>query len=445
MVTIDTSRLTEWENPDHLDEAGMDFFSRTESFRTTVDGLNGDWKGIDPHYRGVGNDELVNGLMPAVRTGNKMANAGVAADNALLALADRLRTLDSSRTTFESDVVAFEAAHGDKTVAELEPAASAEYQRLDGKAGTLQDDYESAVGTCVTALNGIQPETISADSPAELSAGDFPITAEEAFAYSAVGSTAAEVSIVKTARRGAHANRPSTAYHATAFGRHVRFLDPVMAVAADPRGAWTAITHPPQSDGRRRGPRAPYSSRISSAINGHLPERGIGAKLLDGLPIIGESRAIGSPRSATTFDGVGVRTTGAGRAFSLGGRALGTAGTVLTVGVTYTQERETETAQVAAENPAMSRQQVDERARENAAVGTAGRVGSSILASAAVGAAAGTVLPGPGNVIGFVAGLATGLAMEVPIADVDGDGQGDSLSKMAGEGLKNAWDWVRGH
>jgi hypothetical protein len=82
VVTIDTSALTQWESPDRLDELALDLVSSTEAYRATVDGLNGDWKRIDPHYRGAGNDELVRGLVPAVTSANRLSNAGVQADAA---------------------------------------------------------------------------------------------------------------------------------------------------------------------------------------------------------------------------------------------------------------------------------------------------------------------------------------------------------------------------
>lgn len=462
MVTIDTSRLTTWESADRLDELGMDLFSYTESFRSTVDGLNGDWKRIDPYYTGVGNDELVNRLSPAVRTGNKMANAGVAADNALLTLAERVRTLTSNRTTFESEVFTFEALHGGEALEGLDSAASSEYHRLNRKAGTLQDDYESAISTCVNALDRIRPETLSSDSPESMGAGDWAMLGANSLMFGALPGVFANSGVAQSSRQGSHSPRPSRSHHATFFGRHVRFLDPVMAVAGNPAGAWSALVNPVASTGRRRT--LPGQSRrdtvISDAIRQqHRPSSTAGMPLsqrarvlggrfgssfLDGLPVVGDVRGARGGSAPTTIHGTTVSTSRTTSLLRSGGRAFGTVGTVFTAGLTYREEHESETAQVAAENPELGRGEVERRATENATVGTAGRVGSTILASAAVGAAAGTVVPGAGNVVGFVAGLATGIAMEVPIADVDGDGQKDSLSKMAGEGLKNAWDWVRG-
>lgn len=462
MVTIDTSSLTTWENADRIDSMGLNFVSHTESVRTRVDEMNGDWKAIDPHYSGVGNQELVDGLMPAVRQANQLANAGVAADAALLTFADRLRTLTTDRSTFESDVAAFEAAHGGEALEELEPGPRAEYSRLDGKAGTLQGDYESAVQTCVGSLNRIRPESLPSTSPEELGASDYAMMGVDSLMFGALPGAFADTRVVRTSRQGSHAARPSISHHATLFGRHVRFLDPVMAVAGNPRGAWAAFVQSSTATGRRSGPVAFGPTRhVSEAIERHtLPRPNVsgmtlaqraryyggsfGSSFLDGLPVVGEARGARTASATTTHRGFAVDTGRVSGALRTGGRAFGTVGTVFTAGLTFREERESETAQVAAENPELNRQQVEQRATENAAMGTAGRVGSTILASAAVGAAAGTVVPGPGNVVGFVAGLATGIAMELPIADVDGDGQKDSLSKMAGEGLKNAWDWVRG-
>ncbi|QCU76915.1 hypothetical protein E7744_00710 [Citricoccus sp. SGAir0253] len=463
MVTIDTSALTQWESSNRLDELGMDLLSHTGAFRTTVDGLNGDWKRIDPFYHGAGNDELVNGLMPAVRRANQLANAGVSADSALLTLAERLRSLESDRSTLGSDVAAFHAAHGWTALDDLDSTARAEYYRLNGTAGSLQGRYETAIRTCVDALGRIRPDRLSGDSPDARSVGASAMTGVETVMFGALPGVIADTGTVRSLRQGAHAPSPHVGRHVTVFGRHIRFLDPVMDVVGNPGGAWSALMTPATAPGRHRsGSRAFGPPRhLSEAIHRHtLPSAGtpgmtlaqrarhvggrFGQAFLDGLPIVGEARGGRTSAAFTQHRGYEVSTSRTTGVLKTGGRALGTIGTVFTATLTYREEREVETAQVAAENPELDRQQVEQRATENAVAGTAGRVGSTILASAAVGAAAGSVVPGPGNVVGFVAGLAAGIAMEVPVADVDGDGQRDSLSKMAGEGLKDAWDWVRG-
>lgn len=185
----------------------------------------------------------------------------------------------------------------------------------------------------------------------------------------------------------------------------------------------------------------PHTDAIRSH---HVTGGGFKSSFFDALPIVGEVRGYKEHPRSTTRAGYTVSTGNTTSALRVAGRGLGTAGTLLSIGTTYKDEKQSETARVAAENPDLTREQVEDKAETNARLGTAGRVGSPILASAAVGAAAGTVLPGPGNVVGFVAGLATGIAMEVPIADVDGDGNRDSLSKMAGEGVKKAWNFLTG-
>ncbi|UBH24911.1 hypothetical protein KW076_01540 [Micrococcus porci] len=69
---------------------------------------------------------------------------------------------------------------------------------------------------------------------------------------------------------------------------------------------------------------------------------------------------------------------------------------------------------------------------------------STIAVSAGTGALAGSVLPGLGNVVGFAAGVVSGVAMAVPVADTDGDGQKDSVAEMAGDVAEGAWNWIRG-
>lgn len=63
----------------------------------------------------------------------------------------------------------------------------------------------------------------------------------------------------------------------------------------------------------------------------------------------------------------------------------------------------------------------------------------------ALGRDPGTISPpGPGNVVGFAAGVVSGVAMAVPVADTDGDGQKDSVAEMAGDVAEGAWNWIRG-
>lgn len=462
MVSIDTSALTQWESPDRLDGLGLDLVSTTEAYRTTVDGLNGDWKRIDPHYRGAGNDRLVDGLMPAVRKANQLATAGVSTDEALLTLADRLRTLASERSTFESDVATFHAIHGWTALEDLDSTALAEYHRLEGKAGSLQNRYDTAIRTCVGALDRIRPSSLSTASPGAMGSDDYVMMGVDTLVFGAIPGAIADTAVVRTTSQGRRAIGPSTSFHTTLFGRHVRFLDPLMAVTADPRGAWAAWRNPSDYVGRHRGAPSPGAAgATTNAIDTRFQSpsmagmtlsqrlgrlgRNFGSSFLDGLPVVGEVRGYRPPAGAgTVVDGITVNTNRSSSMLRVGGRSLGTVGTLFTAGLTYREERTVEASRVAAENPDLNRQQVEQRATENAVAGTVGRVGSTVLASAAVGAAAGTVVPGAGNVVGFVAGLATGIAMEVPIADVDGDGQKDSLAKMAGEGLKKGWDWIRG-
>lgn len=168
--------------------------------------------------------------------------------------------------------------------------------------------------------------------------------------------------------------------------------------------------------------------------------KSFGSQFLDGLPVVGEARALKDGHTkagATKFWSV---SQGAG--WTTGARALGTLGTVVGAGTTYTSEREKQEQEIWKRNPGMSQDAVQNEAAFDAGAQTVGQVGSTVLASAATGAAAGTVVPGIGNVAGLVVGVATGVAMSVPLVDSDGDGERDSLSEAVGDGVESLADKV---
>ena len=168
-----------------------------------------------------------------------------------------------------------------------------------------------------------------------------------------------------------------------------------------------------------------------------------GSQFLDGLPVVGEARALAEGHSKARAEGAKkwwAVSKGAG--WAAGARALGTFGTFVGARATYASEREKQEQEVWQENPGMSREEVQNKAAYNAGAQTVGQVGSTILASAATGAAAGTVVPGIGNVAGLVVGVATGVAMSVPLVDSDGDGERDSLSEAVGDGVEALADKI---
>lgn len=171
--------------------------------------------------------------------------------------------------------------------------------------------------------------------------------------------------------------------------------------------------------------------------------RSFGSQFLDGLPVVGEVKALAEGHTKATKAGATkFWSVSQGTGWTTGARALGTFGTFVGAGATYASEREKQEQEVWQENPGMSREEVQNKAAYNAGAQTVGQVGSTILASAATGAAAGTVVPGIGNVAGLVVGVATGVAMSVPLVDSDGDGERDSLSEAVGDGVEALADKI---
>lgn len=97
---------------------------------------------------------------------------------------------------------------------------------------------------------------------------------------------------------------------------------------------------------------------------------------------------------------------------------------------TFHSECEKQLQESRAENPGASRSEVEKEATHDAAAQAVGNVGSTIVASAETGAVAGSVVPGPGNVVGFAAGVVAGVGMSVPVWDSDGDGQRDRVKPL---------------
>lgn len=107
----------------------------------------------------------------------------------------------------------------------------------------------------------------------------------------------------------------------------------------------------------------------------------------------------------------------------------------------YTDQREQNQIELAAENPGMSDEEIASEASHNAAANTAGQTGT-VAAATAAGAATGSMIPVPG--LGTAAGALAGFAVSAPILpDLTGDGQRDSLASAAGHYTEQAWDWAR--
>lgn len=239
---------------------------------------------------------------------------------------------------------------------DVEPAVRSEYYRLDGKAGTLQDDYESAEDTCVTALNGVRPETMDGASPGAFNASELATSAGRGLFFGTVAGVAGQTFVVRTKRHPTHARTatPSKRTHLSLFGRHVGYVEPLGFMARHPRHEWSALRTSSADTGRHRGQWSLSSEcrpgrgeatavRHQVQLDSNPAGRGdlgrISGAVLDSLPAVGEVRGLQRP-GPTTTGGVDARTVGTSTGVRTVGRALGTAGTVLSAGITFSEERE---------------------------------------------------------------------------------------------------------
>ena len=115
-------------------------------------------------------------------------------------------------------------------------------------------------------------------------------------------------------------------------------------------------------------------------------------------------------------------------------RAAGRGLFVLGVGLTYSSEYEKADKRYREQNPELSASERQSRVRETAAV----RTGSQVLASAAAGAAVGSMIPVGGTAVGLAVGVGVGFVMSIDTGD--GKSLGDRIAD-AGEGF---WNWRKG-
>ena len=116
------------------------------------------------------------------------------------------------------------------------------------------------------------------------------------------------------------------------------------------------------------------------------------------------------------------------------GRVAGRGLFVLGVGLTYSSELEKADKRYREQNPELTASERQSRVRETAAV----RTGSQVLASAAAGAAVGSMIPVGGTAVGLAVGVGVGLVMSIDTGD--GKSLGDRIADV-GEGF---WNWCKG-
>lgn len=520
MITT-LSELTEWEQSSTLDDRSGDVRRASGRLDDAVADVERDWQAVADCYEGDQEAALLAGFDDARTLTRDLARTASDMDRIMGEFTGTLTTLRSRRSECERDIRAFNSSYGATPLGELEPTVLDRYERLRALPRTLQGEYEDAVRTCVSGLEGLGGPggRLSRQAMAALNAWNAP-WAQGGWSLGlglASGFSTYQVTHARSGspvRRGpgvrqhmflghdvtrplgraslagpflgaagrtgfnaAHALSLSTAATLTTL-RHggwrgglrnaaglwrstsleaLRARGGVTAPLRAVRGSWDAMRGLAPTAGVRtammsRGLMAGSTKGLSRtqtqrAMQGMGSRWGqFGSRFVDGLPVVGDVKHFVNTRSTDHKIGqVTAKESTATRNVARGVRGLGAAGNVVSAGLTFADERTKAMEDVRASGEfAGDAEGAKREADIRAGAQTVGNVGSSILASAAVGAAAGSVVPGPGNVVGLVAGVAAGVAMNVGIADTDGDGKKDSLAEMAGDGVEGLVNWVRG-
>lgn len=169
--------------------------------------------------------------------------------------------------------------------------------------------------------------------------------------------------------------------------------------------------------------------------------------VVGGLPITGTITALKEHEGLQKKIGsVDIKETGKWtRGLSTASKVGGPVTTAISGVLTFNDEKGkvTDKLRDTAEFQGKSEAEIEAEANQRAGAQTVGNVGTSLLAAAAGGAVAGSVVPGPGTAVGFLGGLAGAALVSVPVADTDGDGEKDSVAEMGGDLAEGAWNGIR--
>lgn len=464
MVSISTGAFTTWEMPWSIQTPASQLKSHAESFASHVEQADSHWAGLPAAYTGPSEQTLFSALSPAKVSADFIRNAGVLAETALGDFATGLQTLRQQRSALVADIESFNSAHADTAEEDLDPLEHRELYALRAEVDRLQAAYENLVSNCAELLGHIKSGEVYGDTFSSTEQFDgFPVgwndftdvagwwdvetthtwqgTETEIF-DPRTGQTTLDPSVTNTSPAGTSTN--------------LTLFDAPLGSVASTVGGSSLMGTVGSAMRNDRSPGATWQDRMRNGFKG---------RFLDGLPGAADYRAwsqgtspsttttAGDPRYSTGSDGTSrsERTVTNTRSTNALGNNLnrlatggGSVATAVMAGNQFLNEREMRQQQLAEENPGMSDEEVNSEATHDAAAHTVGSAGSSILASAAVGAGVGSAVPVAGTAIGFGAGLVTGVVMEAPLLpDVTGDGTRDSVAGAIGHYAEQGWEWVR--
>lgn len=422
LSSVDTSCLDNWVDPDTLDTEASDLKSHGSDFKTAITDAKSSWQGLSTCFTAPGDASLYAALdTPATKASN-VSTATSNISSAITTFASTVRSLEPERNSLIAEAASLNSCisnakqnlsyslsppsyDGSQCHPGSDPlpppppggsASSSPHQQLDFAASNLRfrisalvAQYKNAVDTCVSSLNNLNDDGTQGSPPSTSGKVNSMVLQESGLAgYEAL----------KKKYLGNWKNFSMTIKGKT-------FRPPKFAINFS---NWkTAAKESVKTAAKSAAKSVAGKSKVLSTVG-----KGLGA--------------------------VGKQMSGVGAAVS--------------AVFTYNDEYNAADKKSREANPGLSDKDRKSQVRETAAVRTAGQVGvtsvaSAALSAAAIGAAGGSVAPGVGTAIGFVAGLAVGAATMIPtgggknVGDRIGDGAEAvwSGAKKAGSGIKNAF------
>lgn len=459
MVYIDAdAQLTTWESPSAMSTAATSLKCNGAAFHRQFESSATTWQGLSSAYRGPEKERLLGAASLAESQARFVAEATELAERTLSDLASRLQGLIARRKALVADIAAFNRRNAEVAVHQLDPYEANQYRVLDLELLGLQREYDETIEDCAQTLRGIRAGHVHDGEFYDHDLVDLRKSSFDAGAAVLPGVGLPSTSTVTTMTHavwqladGLTWDSPSSTVTRTVEKAAAFYGVPLSSGLT---GTVQALTRRPNFD-------EPFRDRFLHEFK---------ERLISSTPLVGDVAAWkeshkrvlpvpGMSGSTTTTSGgpgevlktvstdVVERVSGvnARPVLMRAGAALGTAGTALTVGFEFNAQYEQNQQQVAQAHPEMTADEVSTEAAHDAGANTLGRTTASILAAAGAGALAGSVIPGPGTLIGFAGGIVGGIAAEVDfLPDLDGDGQKDSFADYGGAAVEKGWDNIRG-
>ncbi len=412
-MIVTTTDLDNWADSGTLESEASNLKTHGSDFKTAVSNAKSSWDGLSSCYHTPHEDLLYSALDVPVTASQDVGTGTETIKTAITTFTSTASALETERTSLLAEVEAHNAtpeactSNSDGTELICKPVTDnkgnsnavgdSEGLDLQIRVNDLAQRYQDAVDTCVNSLNAIQEDGTQGDPLSPL------LKYVRGRIMAAAGIAAEGIKVVKTryysqqtiqfGERSVKLKpalvRESSEYFFDIFNKH--------RVGPEPQGFW----------GR-------FGSRFKSSFVG--PSRGVWSepKFLSSVTRDGATDAW----SSTTKVGV----SAVGRTL---GRGLFAAGALLNYKSEY------DSAKTRYENqPGLTTGQANAKARESAFVRTVGQVGTT----AAVTAAACSVVPGIGTAAGFAIGSAVGAVTMLPTGG--GKNVGDRIGD-ASEGIYN--------